>query len=444
MKSFYKNFFLLMIPMALKELISALVNLVDTIMVGQLGEASIAAVGIGNQVYFLYTVFLFGLTCGAGVFSAQFWGLQDIKKMRKTLGLSLILAMGLAGIFVFAAWVFPTQIFQASEADAQTLKEGVTYLRIVSIGYLATAITTCFDSSVCASENAGLPFLVRAVGLGINIVFNQILIFGLGTIPAMGITGAAIATVIARGAELILMLGVVYGKKMIQAARIKELLTVPKDLWGRFFKTSSPVVFNEICWAVGIFLYSWAFARINTEAMVVITIVQNVERLMLVFFHGSGNAGGVFIGKAVGAGRYEDAYRYGKHLIGLCLGTAVVFSTAFILARPLVLRPYSISEAVYNQCMQLLVVTAIMMGVKAITFLLIVGVFRNGGDTVTGMRYDVGTVWFIGVPVVLLSVFVLKLPLLACYSLMCLEEVGKIILSLRYFFTKKWIKSVVT
>ena len=333
MNQFYKKFFILMLPMALKELISSLTNLIDTIMIGRLGDAPIAAIGIGNQVYFLFTVFLFGISCGAGVFSSQFWGKQDIPKMRKILGLNLLLAMGLALVFIFAAVTFPVQIFNAFKAAPEALNEGVTYLRIVCIGYFATAITTAFDSSVCCSEKAALPFIVRAVGLLVNVILNWILIFGRLGAPAMGVKGAAVATVIARFSELAVMLSAVYGRKMIQAASFKELFTIPKEIVVKFFKTSSAVILNEMAWALGTTAYSWVFARISPEAIVVITIVQNIERLMLVFFHGGGNAGGVFIGKAVGAGNYEEAYEYGKRLAVLSVITSVVLSLIFVAAR---------------------------------------------------------------------------------------------------------------
>lgn len=443
MRSFYKKFFILMIPMALKELISSLVNLVDTIMVGQLGETSIAAVGIGNQVYFLYTVFLFGMSCGAGVFASQFWGTQDVKGMRKILGLNLLLSFLLSCLFVLAASIFPVQIFEAFKAEPAVIAEGVGYLRIVCIGYLATAITTAFDMSVCCSERAGLPFLVRAVGLVVNVCLNWVLIFGHLGAPALGVEGAAIATVIARFSELAVMLSVVYGKKMIQAAGPKELFTIPKDLWIRFAKTSAPVVFNEMAWAIGVTMYSWVFARISTEAIVVITIVQNIERLMLVFFHGGGNAGGVFIGKAVGAKKYNQAYVYAKKLAFLSLMTALVLSVIFVLIRPIILLPYQVSAEVHDQAMQLMIVMAFMMNIKSLTFLFIVGVFRNGGDTRSAFLIDVGCVWLVGVPMVVLGGLVLHLPLVVTYAMMCCEEVMKIIVSVLRFRSKKWIKNVV-
>lgn len=444
MNQFYKKFFILMLPMALKELISSLTNLIDTIMIGRLGDAPIAAIGIGNQVYFLFTVFLFGISCGAGVFSSQFWGKQDIPKMRKILGLNLLLAMGLALVFIFAAVTFPVQIFNAFKAAPEALNEGVTYLRIVCIGYFATAITTAFDSSVCCSEKAALPFIVRAIGLLVNVVLNWILIFGRLGAPAMGVKGAAVATVIARFSELAVMLSAVYGRKMIQAALFKELFTIPKEIVVKFFKTSSAVILNEMAWALGTTAYSWVFARISPEAIVVITIVQNIERLMLVFFHGGGNAGGVFIGKAVGAGNYEEAYEYGKRLAVLSVITSVVLSLIFIAARPIILMPYQVSAEVYNQSMNLLAVVAVMMNIKALTFLLIVGVFRNGGNPGAAFLIDIGCVWLVGVPMVTLGGLVLHLPLLISYAMMCSEEIVKVIISVAYFKKKKWMRNVVS
>lgn len=444
MNQFYKKFFILMLPMALKELISSLTNLVDTIMIGRLGDAPIAAIGIGNQVYFLFTVFLFGISCGAGVFSSQFWGKQDIPKMRKILGLNLLLAMGLALVFMFAAITFPVQIFNAFKAAPEALNEGVTYLRIVCIGYFATAITTAFDSSVCCSEKAALPFIVRAVGLLVNVILNWILIFGRLGAPAMGVKGAAVATVIARFSELAVMLSAVYGRKMIQAASFKELFTIPKEIVVKFFKTSSAVILNEMAWALGTTAYSWVFARISPEAIVVITIVQNIERLMLVFFHGGGNAGGVFIGKAVGAGNYEEAYEYGKRLAVLSVITSVVLSLIFVAARPIILMPYQVSAEVYNQSMNLLAVVAVMMNIKALTFLLIVGVFRNGGNPGAAFLIDIGCVWLVGVPMVTLGGLVLHLPLLISYAMMCSEEIVKVIISVTYFKKKKWMRNVVS
>ncbi len=443
MKSFYKKFFLLMLPMALKELISSLVNLIDTIMVGQLGDNAIAAVGIGNQVYFLYTVFLFGISCGAGVFASQYWGTQDIKGMRRVLGLNLLFASLFSLLFILAATCFPVQIFGMFKASPQVMAEGITYLKIVSIGYLPTAITIAYDMSVCCSERAGLPFLVRTIGLLVNIVLNWVFIFGHCGVPALGTTGAAIATVIARFTEMMIIVTVVYSKKMIQAAKLLELFSISRDLLFRFVKTAAPVILNEMAWSLGMTYYTWVFARISPDAMVIMTIVQNIERLMLVFFHGSGNAAGVFIGKAVGAGKYKEAYTYGKKLALLLISFSSVFTVIFICTRPLMLLPYQVSESVRQSTLDILLITSLMMNIKSITFLLIVGVFRNGGDPKNAFYIDTGTVWLVGVPAVTLAAFFFHLPLLTTYAIMSVEEIAKLILSLWWFKKKKWIKNLV-
>ena len=443
MKSFYKKFFLLMLPMALKELISSLVNLIDTIMVGQLGDNAIAAVGIGNQFYFIFNVFLFGISCGAGVFASQYWGTRDIKGIRRVLGLSLILGSLFSLLFIITATCFPAQIFQAFKASPAVIQDGVTYLGIVSIGYLPTAITIAYDMNLCSSEQAGLPFLVRVLGLFINIFLNWVLIFGHLGVPALGIKGAAIATVIARCSEMLIILGTVYGKKMIQAAKPLELFSISKDLLVRFIKTASPVILNEMAWSLGMTYYTWVFARISPNAMVIMTIVQNIERLMLVFFHGSGNAAGVFIGKSVGAGKYKDAYTYAKKLAYLLTGFSLAFTVVFIFTRPLMLLPYQVSETVRQSTMDILFITALMMNIKSITFLLIVGVFRNGGDPQSAFYIDTGTVWLVGVPAVTIAAFVFHLPLLTAYAIMSVEEIAKLTLSLWWFKKKKWIKNLV-
>lgn len=359
------------------------------------------------------------------------------------LGLNLILGFLLSLLFVLAALFLPKQIFQAFKANPEVLREGVPYLRIVSIGYLATAITTAFDMSVCCSEKAGLPFLVRAIGLVVNIFFNWILIFGKLGMPALGVTGAAIATVIARVTEMLIMIAVIYGKKMLQAARPPELFHIPKDLVGKFWKTATPVILNEMAWALGITTYSWVFARISPDAMVVVTIVQNIERLMLVFFHGGGNAAGVFIGKAVGAGQKKEAFLYAKRLTVMTLLFSAVFCGIFLLARPLMLLPYEVTPEVHRLAMDMLLITAILMIVKSTTFLLIVGVFRNGGDTKASALIDIGSLWGIGVPAVVLSGLGLGLPLLTCYAIMSVEEIVKLLLSLHRFRGGKWIRNVV-
>lgn len=429
--------------MALKELIAAFVNLLDTVMLGSLGTDVIAAVGIGNQWYFLFAVVTFGMCGGAGVFAAQYWGARDFKNMRKVLGINLMLVSGLAFVFIAVSLFAPRFIISFFNNEPTVMDYGIKYLRIVCFSYLLSGITAAYDMSLCCSEKANVSFIARFIGLTVNIVMNWALIYGHLGFSAMGIEGAAIATIIARASEIIFMLSVIYGKKLLQAAPLKELFTFPKGMLRKYFGAALPVTLNESAWALGTVTYSWVFSQVSTEALVVITIVQNIERLLLVFFHGGGNAAGILIGKLVGAGQADDAFKVSKKLCIFNMIFSILVSAVFILIRPLVLIPYSITPEIREMTLNILFLTAIIMTVKSLTFYFIVGVFRNGGDTKFAAFIDISSMWLVGVPLVLIAGLVLNLPLQSIYIIMMSEEVVKLILSIWRFRSKKWIRNLV-
>lgn len=443
MKSIYKSFFWLMIPMALKELIAAFINLLDSVMLGGFGEDVIAAVGIANQWFFLFAVVTFGICGGAGVFASQYWGAQNFGRMRKVLGLNIMLVAFAAVVFVIPAIACPEMIIRIFRRDAMVVEYGAKYLRIACFSYIFSGLTSAYDISLCCSERANIPFISRAVGLLVNIVFNQLFIFGFGPIPAMGVEGAAIATIIARATELAIILGVVYGKKLLQAASFRGLFAIPCDMIGGYFKSAIPVLVNEGAWALGTTMYSWVFSQISTEATVIMVIVQNIERLLLVFFHGGGNATGIMVGKLIGGGEYEKAYDISKKLALMNTAFSLVVSAAFVLVRPIVLIPYNIDPLLRTDALDVLFLMAILMNVKALTFLFIVGVFRNGGDTKGAALIDIGSVWLVGVPCVCIAGLVLKLSITQIYMALMVEEIVKVILSIWRFKSKKWIRNLV-
>ena len=443
MKSIYKSFFLLMVPMALKELIAAFINLLDSVMLGSFGKDVIAAVGIANQWFFLFAVVVFGVCGGAGVFASQYWGARNFGRMRKVLGLNILLVFAVTAIFVIPAFFAPEFIISIFRKDAAVVEYGAKYLRIACFSYVFAGITSAYDISLCCSEKANLPFISRAVGLVVNLLVNQVLIFGMLGFPAMGVEGAAVATIIARATELAIILGAVYGKKLLQAAPIRELFSVPTDMLGGYFKAAIPVIINEGAWALGTTVYSWVFAQISTDATVILTIVQNVERLLLVFFHGGGNATGILVGKMIGSGEYDKAYTVSKRLCLMNTIFSLAVSGLFILIRPLVLLPYNITPDVHAEALKVLLLMACLMNIKSLTFLFIVGIFRNGGDTRTAALIDIGSVWLVGVPLVCMAGLVFKLSITQIYVVMMIEEVVKVILSAWWFKSKRWMKNLV-
>lgn len=432
-----------MVPMALKELIAAFINLLDSVMLGSFGGDVIAAVGIANQWYFLFSVVVFGICGGAGVFASQYWGARNYGMMRKVLGLNIILVAAASAFFVAAAFLFPEFIIGIFRKDAAVVAYGAKYLKIACFSYIFAGITSAYDISLCCSENPNIPFVSRLVGLMVNAVVNQILIFGLGAIPAMGVEGAAIATIIARLVELLIILAAVYSKKLLQAAPSKEIFAVPRNMLGGYFKAAIPIVINEGAWALGTTVYSWVFSQISTDATVIMTIVQNVERLLLVFFHGGGNATGILVGKMIGGGEYDKAYKVSKRLCFANTIFSFCISALFVLVRPVVLLPYNITPYVHAEALKVLFLMACLMNIKSLTFLFIVGIFRNGGDPKAAAVIDISSVWLVGVPLVCIAGLIFKLPITQIYLVMMLEEVVKLSFSIWRFKSKKWIKNLV-
>ena len=432
-----------MIPMALKELIAAFINLLDSVMLGGFGEDVIAGVGIANQWFFLFAVVTFGVCGGAGVFTAQYWGAKNFGRMRKVLGLNVILVFFAVLVFAVPALFFPESIIRIFRRDTAVVEFGVKYLRIASFSYVFSGLTSAYDISLCCTEKANIPFVSRTIGLLVNLVFNQLLIFGVGPIPAMGVEGAALATIIARATEFLIILIAVYGKKYIQAAPIKELFSIPRDMIKGYFKAAIPVLLNEGAWALGTTTYSWVFSQISTEATVIMVIVQNIERLLLVFFHGGGNAAGIIVGKLIGGGEYQKAYDISKKLALMNTAFSLAVSATFVMVRPIVLIPYNVAPALRVDALEVLFLMAVLMNIKALTFLFIVGVFRNGGDTKGAALIDICCVWIIGVPCVCIAGLVLKLSITQIYMALMIEEIVKVILSTWRFKSKKWIRNLV-
>lgn len=432
-----------MIPMALKELIAAFINLLDSVMLGGFGEDVIAAVGIANQWFFLFAVVSFGICGGAGVFASQYWGAKNFPRMRNVLGMNILLVLAATVIFVLPALISPESIIRIFRKDPLVVEYGAKYLRLACLSYVFSGITSAYDISLCCSEKANLPFISRFVGLCTNLVLNQLLIFGFGPVSAMGVEGAAIATIISRFVELLIILLVVYKKKFIQAAALNEIFSVPRDMIGGYMKAALPIIINEGAWALGMTLYSWVFSQVSKEAAVIIVIVQNIERLLLVFFHGGGNAAGILVGKMIGGQEYDKAYAVSKRLAIANTFFSVLVSVMFIFVRSLVLIPYDVEPALYESAMNVLFLMAILMNLKSLSFLFIVGVFRNGGDTNSAALIDICTVWLIGVPMVCLAGLVFKLSIEQIYMVMMLEEISKVFFSVIHFKRKRWIKNLV-
>lgn len=442
-RDYYSNLIRFALPISAQNFITSLLNVIDVTMLGQLGEVSVASVGLANQIFFLMTLMLFGTYSGVGVFTAQFWGKHDLPNVRKVMGIGLMI--GLTGSFLFTvlALAFPGLALRYYSTDPQVIATGSSYLRIVGSVYMLTAVTFAFSSVLRSTGYVRVPMVISISALSLKTILNYGLIFGNFGLPAMGVEGAAIATVIARLVELVGMVSITYWKKLPAAAKISDLISFNRDFLKRVLKTSLPVLANEMLWSFGITTYNMVYGRIGTEAIAAMNIAASIENLAFVIFIGVSEATGIMVGNRIGAGEESRAYTFGRKSIVISTIGAMLIGMAIVLNLDIILSLYKLSDLSRANAHNILTVMGFVFWVRISNLVTIVGVLRAGGDTRFSMLLDAGTVWLVGVPLALVCGLVLRLPIHLVYLIIAMEELVKYFLALRRFFSRRWVNNLV-
>ncbi|TLN22418.1 MATE family efflux transporter [bacterium] len=434
--------FSLALPIIIQNGISSSLNAIDVMMLGQMGDDPVAGVGLANQVFFLLTFMLFGISSGAGIFSAQYWGKGDLAGIRRVLGLALMMTSGAALFFMLAALVIPSGVLSIYTNDAAVIATGTGYLRIVGWSYLLTAVSFSFSATLRATGNVRLPMAASVLAISLKTGLSYVLIFGKLGAPAMGVQGAALATLLARAVECGVLLFLTYRLKTPAAARPAELLDIRRDFLAGFLKLAMPVALNETLWSLGISVYNLAYAHIGTESIAAVNIAATIEGLAFVIFIGISDATGILIGNKIGAGNRETAFDFARRSLGIATLVALAVGGLIIALRGALLQLYAISPEALDYANRILLVMGFTLWIRISNMTIIVGVLRSGGDTRFGLFVDLGTVWAIGVPLALLGVFVLHLPVYWVYLMVMTEEVIKYVFALTRFFSRRWMRDV--
>ena len=425
------------LPVAMQGMLNTIVNMVDTMMIGSLGATSIAAVGLANKVFFVMTLLVFGIVSGSGILAAQFWGNNDVKNIRKVLGLALLLAIGAALAFFIPAVACPKHVMRIFTTGGDTIRIGASYLSLVALSYPFIAVSNTYVAMQRAVGKVKAPVVISSCTILINIFFNYMFIFGKFGAPAMGVVGAALATLIARIVEMTALLLVVYLKKSPIACRPRELFGYSASFVKKFFATASPVIANEFIWGLGVTMYSLAYGRMGDNAVAAITVATTIQDIMSVLFQGLSAATAVILGNEL-----KKAERYAKNFLILQFIVTVIM--AFICAgvRWQIIDLYRLGGEVARDVSLCLIVFSLFMPFKMFNYVNIVGVLRSGGDTKVCLFLDCSGVWLIGIPMAFIGGLVLKQPIYIVYAMVTLEEVYKTILSYIRYRQKKWLKNL--
>jgi putative MATE family efflux protein len=443
-REFFRAMLALAIPVAFQQLITASLNMIDVLMVGQLGETSVAALGLANQIFFLLILFLFGVTSGMAIFTAQYWGKGDVENIRRVLGLCLAIAIAVSAVFTLVATLLPETLMSIYTEDPEVIRIGSDYLRIVGLSYVMMAISVSYISVLRSIRMVKITVFVAVLALGLKTVIAYLLIFGIGPFPELGVRGAAIGTAIGWTFECILLVILVHALKTPLAANPLSYFRFNRPFALNVLKTSLPAAINEVLWSVGFSSYNAVYARIGTDAIAAVNINATIEELVFVLFIGLGNACAVMIGNKIGEGDSETAFEYGQRFMILGVTAALIGGVVVFSQREAVIGLYELSSSAANNLRGLMFVFALSAWLKMLNFILFIGAMRAGGDTRYAMFTELFSVWCIGVPAALIGGFVLDLPVYGVYALVLLEEAVKAVIVYRRFQSRRWIHDLVS
>lgn len=439
---FLRKAVLIALPVALQGMLNTIVNLVDTMMIGRLGETTIAAVGLANKVFFVFSLLVFGVVSGSGVLAAQYWGNQDVKNIRKVTGLALLIAMTGALFFVVPSVICPAKVMRIFTDSEGAIRVGTSYLAIAALSYPFTAVTNTYVAMLRAVGRVKAPVIISCMTICVNIVLNYTLIFGHFGAPELGAAGAAIATLAARVVESGAILAVTYGTGSPIAGKFRELFGYSSAFIRQFAGTVSPVIANEFIWGLGTTMYSLAYGRMGDNAVAAITIATTIQDIVVVLFQGLSAATAVILGNEMGAGKLKRAEKYAKNFfilqflvtlaaMGLCYGI-----------RWNIIGMYRISEEVARDVNLCLIVFILYMPFKMFNYVNVVGVLRSGGDTKMCLVLDTSGVWIIGVPMAFWGGLYLRQTIYVVYAMVMTEEVYKAVLGYMRYRQKKWLRNL--
>ena len=434
---FLKKAVRIALPVAMQGMLNTVVNLVDTMMIGALGATAIAAVGLANKVFFVFTLLVFGIVSGSGVLAAQYWGNGDIKNIKKVVGLALSLAFAASIAFLVPAVACPEAVMRIFTASEDAIQVGAGYLTIVALSYPATAVSNTFVAMLRATGRVKAPVVISSCTIFINIFFNYTFIYGNFGAPAMGAAGAALATLIARLVEALSIILVVYLGKAPVAAKFKEMFGYSREFLAQFFSTTTPVIANEFIWGLGTTLYSLAYGRMGNDAVAAITIATTIQDIVTVLFQGLSAATAVIMGNEMGAGKLKRAERYAKNFLILQFIVTILGAVFCVAIRWQIIGVYNITPEIAESVSRCIIVFALFMPFKMFNYVMVVGILRSGGDTKMCLLLDCSGVWLIGVPMAFLGGLFFKFPIDIVYAMVMLEEVYKAIFGYWRYRQKK-------
>ena len=432
----------LVIPMALQNLINTGVSACDVFMLGKVGETALSASSLARQVQYIMSLFLFGLTSGATVLTAQYWGKGDKKTIERILAMGMCMAVAVTAIFTLVSLLMPETLIRIFTNESEVIREGVKYLRIVAFSYIAIGITDVYLYIMRSVERIKVATAVYLSSLICNVILNAVFIFGMFGCPAMGIRGAALATLLARILELILVIGYakIYNREIL--FRMKYFFHMDSGLLKDFLVCAVPVILNEVLWGIANSASTAILGHMGSAAVAANSVAQVTKEMSMVVSFGISNAAAIYLGKTIGEKKYQQDRAYAEPFVKLIINLGNGSAVINLLSSQMIIMVMAMTPLTKDYLRFMMCVMAYYAVAQTLDETVIVGIFRSGGDTRFGLIIDLTAMWGCSVLLGAAAAFVFHCSVPVVYALLMSDELVKIPIIWGRYKNCSWIRNI--
>lgn len=448
-KGFYRNLAALTAPVVLQNIITTSLGFADIFMVGLLGNAEMAAVTAANVPVFIIQVVLFGFQSGMAVLVSQYWGRGDTENINRCLGVALYAATGFATLVALVTFLFPEQVLRLITPNEELVQLAVHYIRLVGFSYIFNSVSSVYAGVQRSTEFPSFGMILFGISMCVNTFLNFVLIFGHFGAPAMGVTGAAVATLTSRVVEFAVAAAFALRSKRLPL-KWGCILCPGRDILRRFIRYSTPVVCNEAMWSIGTSMLTVIMGHMSNsqDMLAAYALIGNIDKLSTVVCFGLAASASVIVGKEIGLGHDRERVYSVSWTLLLCsilVGGVVMVLLLVLLPtffRPVLFPLFQLTPGAAEVAAYLAVIYAVFMPMRAFDITNITGVLRAGGDAKMASVIDIGPLWLVAIPLMALTGLVFHAPTwLVCVAMQA-ENICKCPLGLIRFHSRKWINDV--
>lgn len=438
---FFKRIAVIAVPVALQNLLTTTGSMVDTMMIAPLGETTVGAVGLCAQFSSLMFSGYWGFVGGGMLFFSQYWGAKDDDGIDRSYGITLTCMMVVAVLFAMLALVFPEWVMRIYTDKTAIQQIGVSYLQVVGFAYPLQILSMAMSALLRSTERVKIPFYASIVSVLTNMCLNWVLIYGKFGLPAMGVQGAALATVFAAAANALVIFLCARAQKYPYLFHFRKHFRWSKAAVRLYLTRCFPILCNEVLIGVANMIINMVLGRQSEQAIAATAVFRTLEGLVIGFFSGFANAASVLVGKSVGSGELEDAYERAKRLVLLCGSCIFVVCATLLLVHKPILSALSLSGESLQIGTGLLMIYCVAAVIRMCNWTQN-DTYRSAGDATTGTVLEILFMYLMVLPCVCLIGLVWKAPYLVIFACCYIDEPIRFVLMQRHMYSGKWIRPV--